>query len=323
MIKVSVIVPIYNVERYLDKCLYYLVNQTLEEIEILCVNDGSKDNSQKIVNQYVNQYPNKVKSLIKENGGLSDSRNYGLEYATGQFVVFIDSDDWIELNSLETMYSLAVEKKYDVVVCGIRNVNEYGKEIGRFGVFSDEEITKEELLLQSNCSTNLLYKRTLLDNIKFPIGIWYEDLATVPVIVANCDKIGTVNRVFYNYLYRNDSITRTYNTKILDILVAFEHIQSCQKYSNEYLKQLFALHTYFTVIRANQIENKEDQFFVLEQLYNYLSQQFGIDSLKSSLTYSGLNEKILMSLFFKHQFKCLMAILSFEWKIKKILVSKK
>ena len=237
--------------------------------------------------------------------------------------MFIDSDDWIELNTLEKMYRLAIENSYDVVVCGIRNVNEHGKEIGRFGVFSKEEITKEELLIQSNCATNLLYKKTLLDDIKFPVGIWYEDLATVPLIVANCDKIGAVNEVFYNYLYRNDSITRTYNTKILDILLAFEHIQSCQKYSQDYLKQLFALHTYFTLIRANQIENKNDQIFVLEQLYNYLNEQFDINSLRLSLKYNGLNEKILMSLFFKHQFRYLMIILSFEWKIKKILVSKK
>ena len=124
-------------------------------------------------------------------------------------------------------------------------------------------------------------------------------------------------------MYRSDSITRTYNKKVLDILIAFDYITSCNKYSDTFIRQLFSTHIYFTILRANQIENKEEQFLVLEQLYNYVKQQFGIDSLKSSITYSGLNEKMLMSMFFKHQFKALMLILTAEWKVKKILVSKK
>src|SRR5574344_2022066 len=103
MIKVSVIVPVYNVEKYLPKCLDSLVNQTLQDIEIIVVNDGTKDNSQKIIDKYAKKYKN-IKSYIKENGGLSDARNYGVAKANGEYISFIDSDDYIDKKMLEKMY---------------------------------------------------------------------------------------------------------------------------------------------------------------------------------------------------------------------------
>lgn len=93
--KVSVIVPVYNVELYLEKCLLSLVKQTLDEIEIIIVNDGSKDGSQKIIDDFSTKYPNKIKSFTKENGGLSDARNFGLDHASGDFIGFVDSDDYV------------------------------------------------------------------------------------------------------------------------------------------------------------------------------------------------------------------------------------
>ena len=117
MIKVSVIVPVYNVEKYIDKCLNSLVKQTLKDIEIIVVNDGSPDNSQKIIDKYVDKYPDKIKSYIKENGGQGSARNLGLEYASGEYISFIDSDDWLDLDALEEMYLLAKKEKSDVVIC--------------------------------------------------------------------------------------------------------------------------------------------------------------------------------------------------------------
>ncbi|MDO5348237.1 MAG: glycosyltransferase family 2 protein, partial [Bacillota bacterium] len=224
MIKVSVIVPIYNVERYLDKCLHYLINQSLEEIEIICVNDGSKDNSQKIVDQYVNQYPNKVKSLIKENGGLSDSRNYGLEYATGQFVMFIDSDDWIEEQMCETMYRTAISESADLVVCDIQNVYEDGHvAYVSCGDFKEGNIkTLPYLLTIDNSACNKLFKKTLFEDIKFPLGIWYEDLGCIPIVLSKAQRVVKVNKAFYNYFQREGSIMNTYSEKSLDIYKALQ-----------------------------------------------------------------------------------------------------
>ena len=103
----SIIVPVYNVEKYLDTCLTSLVNQTVDNYEILVINDGTKDNSQEIIDRYVAEYPDTVFSYIKENGGLSDARNYGLEKARGKYIAFIDSDDSIDLNYYTDMVSLA------------------------------------------------------------------------------------------------------------------------------------------------------------------------------------------------------------------------
>ena len=127
MAKVSVIVPVYGVEEWLERCLDSLVNQTLEDIEIIVVNDGSPDNSQAIIDAYVKKYPNKVKGYIKENGGLSDARNFGIPYATGEYIAFVDSDDYVDLTMYEKMYNEAEAKGSEVVVCGYFKVNEETK----------------------------------------------------------------------------------------------------------------------------------------------------------------------------------------------------
>ena len=108
-IKVSVIVPVYNVEAYLERCLDSLVKQTLEEMEIIVVNDGTKDNSQAIIDRYAAAYPQKVISLIKENGGLSDARNYGIPYAHGEYIGFVDSDDYLNVTMYQKLYDRAAE----------------------------------------------------------------------------------------------------------------------------------------------------------------------------------------------------------------------
>ena len=115
MIKVSVIVPVYNVAGYLEKCLETLVNQTLQEIEIIIVNDGSTDSSVDIIRKFAENYPKKIIALDKKNGGLSDARNYGMSYAKGKYIGYIDSDDFIDLDMMELLYNKAEEEQADYV----------------------------------------------------------------------------------------------------------------------------------------------------------------------------------------------------------------
>ena len=117
MPKVSVIVPVYNVEKYIEKCANSLINQTLSDIEIIFVNDGSTDGSIQIIEQYENNFKEKVKCVSKDNGGLSSARNYGIPYATGEYIAFLDSDDYVELDMYETMYNKAKEDDFDMVEC--------------------------------------------------------------------------------------------------------------------------------------------------------------------------------------------------------------
>ena len=157
----SIIVPIYNVEKYLARCLKSLVNQTLQEIEIICVNDESPDQSQQIVNQFVLDYPEKVISVQKKNGGLADARNYGLNFANGEYLLFIDSDDWIEEKMCEIMYHKAISESADLVVCDIQNVYEDGHKVYiSCGDFTEGNVrTQPSLLTIDNSACNKLFKK--------------------------------------------------------------------------------------------------------------------------------------------------------------------
>lgn len=125
MEKVSIIVPVYNVESYLDECLTSLVNQSLNDIKIIIVNDGSTDSSQKIIDKYALRYPEKIMALNKENGGLASARNFGLQYAQGEYVGFVDSDDYVDVNMYNEMYNLAIKNNADLVVCDLEYFFEY------------------------------------------------------------------------------------------------------------------------------------------------------------------------------------------------------
>ena len=159
--KVSVIVPVYNVEKYISKCLDSLVNQTLKDIEIIVVNDGSPDNSQKIIDEYVKKYPDKVKSYIKENGGQGSARNYGIELSTGEYIGFVDSDDFVELDMFEKMYNKAKQDNSDIVICGSYNVSEdYSKK--EIDVFVNNYNTDLENAIFGKMTVwNKIYKRNI------------------------------------------------------------------------------------------------------------------------------------------------------------------
>ena len=232
MIKVSVIVPVYNVEKYLKKCLDSLVNQTLKEIEIIIVNDGSPDNSQKIIDEYVKKYPN-IKAYQKENGGLSDARNYGINLANGKYLAFIDSDDYIDLKMLETMYNYATNNKLDIVVCDTINVYPE-KEQYLISNYNYSENNIKNYLVSPPMACIRLYNKKLFKNVSFKKDIYYEDLELTPKLVNQTNKIGFVNEGLYYYLQRTGSIMKQpiFNDKLLDIFKVLE--SNYQELYNKY-----------------------------------------------------------------------------------------
>lgn len=219
MIKVSVIVPVYNVEPYIEKCLESLTKQTLKDIEIIVVNDGSPDNSQKIIDKYTKKYKN-IKSYIKENGGLSDARNFGLTKATGEYISFVDSDDSVEETMLEKLYEEATKKKLDIVVCDYYQLwpNKEYKEIIKSNLKYSDEIIKNYLLSPPMAWTRL-YKKEIFKNVKFTKNIYYEDLECMPKLVKYTNKIEFLEEPLYNYLQRDGSIMKQkeFNDKLYDI----------------------------------------------------------------------------------------------------------
>ena len=235
MKKVSVIVPVYNVEKYLKKCLDSLVNQTLRDIEIIIVNDGSLDNSQNIIDEYVKKYPELIKSFIKENGGQGSARNLGLDYATGDYISFVDSDDWLDLNALEEMYNLAKETKSDVVICDM--IDHY--EDGTSKTFNCTKYNSVYEVTPSAC--NKIFKRSIIGDIRFLNGEWYEDFNfTTKILMLNVN-IKTISKDFYHCHARKISTMNNNNSlKNLDIIIVIENLIEYAKKNNLYDKNVFS-----------------------------------------------------------------------------------
>ena len=235
MKKVSIIVPVYNVEAYLEKCLDSLVNQTLKDIEIIVVNDGSPDNSQEIIDEYQKKYK-QIKAYKKENGGLSDARNFGIKKATGDYIAFVDSDDYIDLKMLEKMYNYAKDNSLDIVVCDTINVYEKNEVLLKSNLHYANDTVKNYLISPPMACTRI-YKRSLFDEYLFKKGIYYEDLELTPKLVTTTQKIGFLEEGLYYYLQRTGSIMKqtTFNNKLLDIFSVLEsnYIALSKKYPEE------------------------------------------------------------------------------------------
>lgn len=254
--KVSVIVPVYNVEKYLEKGLDSLAKQTLKDIEIIIVNDGSPDNSQKIIDKYVKKYPT-MKCYIKENGGLSDARNYGIKKATGEYIAFMDSDDYVSEDTYEVMYNKAKEKDFDMVVCDLNYVypNDELMEVTS-GIASDTEDIKGIYTNIYPAAWNKLYKKELLKDIEFKKGVWFEDVEFIHRLLPKVKSIGVVHRPFIQYVQREGSIINTVNPKIYDYVSNMNGVVDYYKENklyDEYKKELeyaYVRYVYATFVKS-------------------------------------------------------------------------
>lgn len=211
---VSVIIPVYNVEKYLARCIQSVVNQTYLNLEILLVNDGSTDSSGKICDHFA-ENEDRVQVIHKKNGGLSDARNVGLDIAQGEWITFVDSDDWVSQDYIEFMLNIALEKKVQIV--SAQYVNTIGDKEpyirhrkDDIQVFDNIEGIRA-LLYQKYFTTSAgckLYKKKLWEDIRFPKGKLYEDVTTIYEIFKCADSSIATNRVVYFYYQRQDSIVR-------------------------------------------------------------------------------------------------------------------
>lgn len=217
--KLSIVALVYNLEKYLPRCLDSLVNQTLEDIEILCVDDGSKDSAPQIIEEYARKYPKKVKAFHKENGGEFTTRNYGLERATGEYVTFVDTDDYVEPDWAEKLYNAAKENNADMAVCGFERIDlETNKVITRdmtgYGNIVKEIDSKDDFMVFINPAPwNKIYKRDKIKEIRFLPFRGFNDAMFLASSFIKIDKIAFVQDVLYHYYLRYDSQIHTVNEK--------------------------------------------------------------------------------------------------------------
>lgn len=319
MPKVSIIVPIYNVEKYLARCLKSLVNQTLQEIEIICVNDGSPDQSQQIVNQFVLDYPEKVISVQKKNGGLADARNYGLNFANGEYLLFVDSDDWIEEKMCEIMYHKAISESADLVVCDIQNVYEDGHKVYiSCGDFIEGNVrTQPSLLTIDNSACNKLFKKTLFEDIKFPLGIWYEDLGCIPIVLSKAQKVVKVNQAFYYYFQREGSIMNTYCEKSLDIYRALQLV-------DDYCGSNYRVEIEFLYIKnlmlygCSRHLNVENGDIYINQAVNFMKKKFPFWLRNSYVKKLVVKARFILWLYSKRRYDLVRILLSIKQSLGKM-----
>lgn len=244
---ISVIIPVYNVENYLNECLDSVYNQKFKDIEIICVNDGSTDNSLEILQNYAKK-DSRIKIITQENHGLGHARNTGLKHATGEYVLFVDSDDILCENALEELYNHVSLNDSDVVIFNFFRYN--GNVYAPTGIFSDNISEKGNMIDYTKCTFDYkaikeyvmydyfavwfkMYKKEFLDKYEliFPVGIAYEDVLFQVKSFIYADKISFLPKHLYSYRTANSNSLTSDGSKIFDIVTVVDSVE-------EFLKEM-------------------------------------------------------------------------------------
>ena len=314
--KVSIIVPVYNVEKYIDKCLDSLVNQTLKDIEIIVVNDGTKDKSEDIIKKYMSKYSNIV-YLKKENGGQGSARNYGLDCARGDYIGYVDSDDYVELDMYEKMYNKAKEDNSDIVICGSYNIKNNIKTID-----IDRRIfnSKIDAFFGRMAVWNKIYKKDLLisNNMTFRSKYWYEDLDFTVKALSKASKISYVDEPLYNYILRDGSTMNNSNiNRNLEITLAFDDIlSSVNKEYYDIIEYLAVDHIYIsTIVRViNASANNKMKLDTINKLLKYINTNFPNYKNNKYINTLPRNRKIIFNLLNKKRYNIIRLIFKLKGK---------
>jgi glycosyltransferase involved in cell wall biosynthesis len=250
---ISVIVPVYKVEEYLDKCVDSIINQTYKNLEIILVDDGSPDNCPKMCDDYAKK-DKRIKVIHKKNGGVSSARNEGIKFSKGDYISFIDSDDWIDNNYIEEMYNALTYNEADYVCCGYKRVCgnnlEYIHNDEKIIIYNNAELLLKLLNVQNGygfCHMKLISKKVIKNvvfNEKLVVG---EDALFNIELCKNINKAVILNKSLYNYFFNSNSVVRKYDEKYVD-----KYLNS-MKYMSEYIEKSY-----------NNMETKDN-------LYNYIA----------------------------------------------------
>ena len=285
--KVSVIVPVYNTEKYLRKCIDSLVNQTLEDVEIVIINDGSKDSSEHIIKEYIEKYPDKFVYRSQENSGQAVARNKAIELCNGEYIGFMDSDDFAKTDMFERLYNKAVETDADHVACGFTEVTyENGKEIElQHYVASKVAYETKDMFIGALVTPVLhLFKRDIIQKsqVKFPEGFIYEDTAFYLNLIPYIKKMAVIEEpLSYHVKHSNSTMTIFKAERVANIFPVFDATLNYYKEHNfydEYKNEL----TYFCVRvllcssmqRIGKVENRKERKELVNKTLAYINENF-------------------------------------------------
>ncbi|RDY27444.1 glycosyltransferase family 2 protein [Romboutsia weinsteinii] len=295
-IYVSIIVPVYNSEKYIGRCIESLLNQTLEEIEIIVINDGSTDKSKEIIDSYA-QADIRIKVINKKNGGVSSARNMGIDASNGQYITFVDSDDWCEPDMFEKMYKVAINSCVDLINIGYSVDNKNGKSkykeaVENFIESRDSiEISKIMAKLPLGYSVMKLYRKVIIDehNIKFNEKLSLgEDLVFVQDYILNINSIAAINEYSYHYVKcNNESLSTKYVSNIEEFIDIFWYKE----------EQIYAKFPYYRELREKDGFTKNIAAPILYIYNNYrrgcnLNKIQKLEMIKNIMSDSEINKAI-------------------------------
>lgn len=296
--KVSVIVPVYNTEKYLKKCMDSLLNQNFDDYEIIVINDLSPGNAEEIINSYNDKKIVYIKN--KTNKGIGYNRNLGIKKAKGEYICFIDSDDYVKENFISKMYNYSKENNLDLCVCDYVNVNENGKMLEKFNL-AKFDITNYDNCNKILCEINLgpcnkLFKKDMLINnkIQFSEKLKYEDLSFVALSIKNSIKIGKINEPLNYFTVHNNSETTTRDKRVFDIFKQLDIVREEYK-KGKYLDELtVSVLLNYTIQQRYQIDKNVQSKFI-DAAFKYLNDNDidykNSEYIKNRSFFKGLIEK--------------------------------
>lgn len=297
---ITVIVPVYNVEQYLRQCLDSILNQTYQEIEVLLINDGSTDASDEICREYAER-DNRIRYFVKENGGLSDARNYALDRATGEYVTFVDSDDFLMEQALEKLYATSLLGESDLVVGFFCYFEEPYFQLFTKEHFPELPITYVDSLyalhqmdemvdvnfLRFSTAWGKLYKLSLFDGIRYPYGKYAEDQFTTWRLYLKAEKIAVSNQVVYTYRHNPNSLSNNFNLSHMDYIDALEErIHETKDIEGIDIVKTYRMYDYVLKRRLSELK-----FYGYEEEWEKLKNKIELLNLENSINQGKMEKK--------------------------------
>lgn len=322
MEKISIIVPVYNAEKFLEKCIKSILQQSYENIELILINDGSTDSSGKICDDY-SKRDFRIKVRHKENGGQSSARNMGLDLATGSYIGFVDSDDWIKMDMYERLLNGTLETKSDIVACNIALMTKKGEFKNYTNVDSNiefdkvsamKEIFKNEILTFSPC--NKLYKKYLFDNLRYDEKIILEDKDISYQLIDKCNKVFYLNEPMYYYRYNPASTLRgDFTIKRIDEYLVQKRMYEYYSVNYPSFSNMVYLNVFdvgLFLFSSMKVENKaiiKDYFYLID---------FDENILKQILDENKISRRVKMKIYIYQKFpKLLILFLELKHRLRK------
>lgn len=291
--KVSVIIPVYNTKDYLHQCIDSLVGQTLEDIEILVVDDGSTDGSDQIIKEYEEKYPQKVKGFFKENGGQASARNLALQYAQGEYLGFVDSDDWVDAEMYTEMYEKAKGEDADIVICDTTD------HYPTYDVYHHASRFESKFAVTPS-ACNKIFRRDFVGDIRFPEGLWYEDFEFTTKNLMLTEKIGVIHKSFYHCHCREVSTMTNNNAeKNLDMLTVLGNLTRyveekgmTEKYK-DVLEYLYLDHLLISTVNRLKAQKNKNKNKIIRRMVSEVKKRYPKFYKDAVFTQMAKNRKII------------------------------